>query len=1308
MMEQGELNVKVNANGTVTIGTGHTISGDSVENLLKSASDAYGKRLGKVTYADGTTEVLNEYKENPVKEVPPEMLREVPMMHVEFQRNEDGSIAKDANGKNIVESFGVKYADGTISYTGAGREGVLEAERRRSSAKLYNEAITDARTREDFDTDDQYNSFVINKNIRIGQGSYVKLQDKQGNSKLVAPNGAVVAEGTEEEIRDAYRNESNKLNMAMYAVERAQTSFSSNEKQYIMQTKGFQNDAQFNSFIKSELQKTQQTLQNIYSSWGTAAQEQGIDVTGKNWYQPILPDLTTFVPTITQSTLGYNDWYSINVEGKPAEITTGTDTTLVTEPAKDDIEATEQPADTGTDTTTPQVTLPNSTPYTLPAGYSPTPFGQQPSGTSGGFAPLTGTFTKPTTQFAGYSPTEMPTTQLPTIQTPSISQPQQYEVRNFRNASGMTTSITFVNGVPQTPIPSGFYPVSAQPQGLQTPQTPQVNPPSVTPVTGYRPRMNNPVFAYQQPTPMASGGIVPPVPTASGDKFGGFKPEAMQRIAQNLGYSGDMGGFDQYLNDNPDKKEKMDNYTTRARQMAQGGMVKKYAPGGFETGLASDPNFLSYYQQQMPQQRQNDPATFEERLKAQGYNMDAFGNVSFGGPATQQETPTQQLDAYGQFTQAQQAAQQNLFPTSSNITDPMTGYTLMPSAGIVQNNTQTNTTASTMPEQQVIDLTQYDPRTLGQQYIPQQASYSVDAEGNTVRTDVMEGKDILETQEQLALSPTLPEGATVVPTGTQLTSGQLVSPYSGQVGQATNVPTTLATTEQAMMPLTGQASLMSPVEATGAVSGTLDQASAAQLTQAPMIDAAQQTTSAVSDLKAAQGTGIEMTNPVQREIQEGELISGAANAQKAAEFNEQIEAATAEPSTKATVAGQLEGLMAQFEGGETPAWAAGSMRKAMAEMAARGLGASSMAGQAVIQAAMESALPIAQMDAQTQAQFESQNLSNRQQRAILAAQQRAQFLGQEFDQEFQSRVANAAKISDVANMNFTAEQQIALENSRIANTMELNNLSNRQAMVIAEASALANMDLSNLNNRQQAAVQNAQNFLQTDLSNLSNQQQMEMFKVQQRVQSLFTDQAALNAAQQFNATSQNQVDQFFTSLQSQVAQFNASQANAQGQFNAGQANTIERFNAEINNQRDQFNAQNTLIIDQSNAQWRREIATADTAAVNRSNEINAQALLGLSATAYNNLWQYYGDNMEWAWTSAENERKRVNDLAMVQLQADAQFDAMKYKSDAESSSGFGGLIGKLLTAPLTGTLGGTILGSALGDVITPVVEEAVD
>jgi hypothetical protein len=799
-------------------------------------------------------------------------------------------------------------------------------------------------------------------------------------------------------------------------------------------------------------------------------------------------------------------------------------------------------------------------------------------------------YTPTTTTQVGTSGTIGGTTQTGT----TGQQEQQYTVRQFRNASGLTTSVTFVNGKPISNIPSGFYPVeqgAAQQQqqttATETPtqqdqtttgtlNTQQANV-QQTPTTAgmqvaqtgtqpmYSPQMMQPV-TYN----MANGGAIGAQNTTTNmpmtGQFNGFKPQAMQRIANSLGYTGDMNNFNTFLQQNPAANERMNYYTNVARQMASGGYLK--ASNGADTT---------------------------------------------GAVATQ------------------------------NVAKVM-------------------------------------PTALNQQYIPQQ-NFGTNA-------------NLPSVQAQIAKTPGLPTGATAVPVGTTLDVGQLVSPVSGQVSGGVALPTAQASTTAAGMAQPTQAAQVSTIESATAVNSALDTLQAAQGTLDPRAEvlAAQQTASSVGDVQAAQGNAILMDNPVQRQIQDGELISGAANAQTAATFTEQIEAATATPTKQATVQGQLEGLMAQFEGGNTPAWAAGTMRSAIATLSARGLGASSMAGQAVIQAAMEAALPIAQMDAQTQAQFEVQNLSNRQQRAMLAAQQRASFMGQEFDQAFQARVANAAKVSDIANMNFTAEQQVALENSRIANTVNLQNLSNRQAMVMAEAAALANMDMANLNNRQQAAVQNAQNFLAVEMTNLSNQQQTDLFKAQQRVQSLFTDQAAQNAAQQFNASSQNQVDQFFASLQTQTAQFNATQANAQAQFNAGQINTIERFNAEINNQRDQFNAQNRLIIDQSNAQWRREIATADTAAVNRANEMNATALLGVSQAAYNNLWQYYRDNMEWAWTSAENERQRVTNMAIAQLQADSAANIQNMKQDYQSSANFGSAVFKFLTTDISNSLLGGLFG----------------
>ena len=619
-------------------------------------------------------------------------------------------------------------------------------------------------------------------------------------------------------------------------------------------------------------------------------------------------------------------------------------------------------------------------------------------------------------------------------------------------------------------------------------------------------------------------------------QFKGFKPDAMQRIAGTLGYQGEMNGFKDYLNQNPDKMNVMNMYQNKAIQMARGGMAKNYKPGGLETGETESPSI------------------------------------------------------------------------TQEITDR-------------------------------------------------------------------------------AVNPTLAPGTSVAPVGTVVADNQIIGTGSGQVAGDITTAVTTAGTSQATTAPTTTAATMTADTSSDEVGKVIAETQAAQGTVDPraIVDAQAATSTSVSQLDAAQGKAILMDNPVQRKVEDGELISGAADATTAAKFTEQVQAATATPTKQATVQGQLEGLMSDFEGGETPAWAAGAMRNAAATMASRGLGASSMAGQAVVQAAMESALPIAQADAATVASFETQNLSNRQQRAMLAAEQRAAFMGQEFDQAFQSRVMNASKISDVANMNFNAEQQVALENSRNANTVNIANLSNRQALVMAEAAVLSNLDMANLNNRQQSAVMNAQSFMQMDLTNLSNQQQTEIFKSQQQVQALFTDQAATNAAAQFNASSENQTDQFFANLKTQASQFNTAQTNAQNQFNAGETNVQNKFAAEMMNQRDQFNAQNRLVIDQNNANWRRQVATADTESINRANELNAASLLGISNQAYNDLWSYYGDSMSYAWNSTENERNRIIDMAKLKLSVDSTASTAAAELDFKTAAGWGDLVANVFTADIGGS-----------------------
>ena len=384
-------------------------------------------------------------------------------------------------------------------------------------------------------------------------------------------------------------------------------------------------------------------------------------------------------------------------------------------------------------------------------------------------------------------------------------------------------------------------------------------------------------------------------------------------------------------------------------------------------------------------------------------------------------------------------------------------------------------------------------------------------------------------------------------------------------------------------------------------------------------------------------------------------VTGAVDMERAkAETN--FAAATGVPSTEATVQGQLTQLMEQFEDGETPAWAAGAMRAATQRMAARGLSASSMAGQAIVQAAMESALPIAQMDAQTRAQFEAQNLSNRQQAAMFAAEQRSKFLGMEFDQEFQARVQNAARIADVAQINFTAEQQVALENARMAQTVDIANLDAKNAKIMADAAAMSQLDLTNLNNRQQANVQRAKAFLDFDMSSMTNQQQVAMFKAQSLASVYMSDTAAENAARQFNASSQDQVGMFFSNLQTQIQQFNNEQANAMEKFNAGEANAISQFNAAQQNARDQFNASQALVVEQANTQWEQAITTMDNAAQNQANRDAAIAANGYTETTYNNMLQQERDVLDYAWRSADNALQRENSLLMTEMQTQASVD----------------------------------------------------
>jgi hypothetical protein len=229
-----------------------------------------------------------------------------------------------------------------------------------------------------------------------------------------------------------------------------------------------------------------------------------------------------------------------------------------------------------------------------------------------------------------------------------------------------------------------------------------------------------------------------------------------------------------------------------------------------------------------------------------------------------------------------------------------------------------------------------------------------------------------------------------------------------------------------------------------------------------------------------------------------------------------------------------------------------------------------------------------------------------------------------------------------------------------------------------DANTYKQVIFQNLANNQQAAVVNAQAYLQMDMANLSNNQQANLQNLQAQQQQLLTDNAARNAALQFNATSQNQVNQFYSNLNTNIQEQNARRSDALSQFNIAEQNkvaalnaknataiadanaqrqaAINQFNATLDNQRERFNVENQRVIDQSNVTWRRQINTANTAAVNAANQTNAQNLLNLSNFALSSMWQQWRDEASWVNQSSQNEMNRNHNLAVAALERTTAFD----------------------------------------------------
>ena len=317
---------------------------------------------------------------------------------------------------------------------------------------------------------------------------------------------------------------------------------------------------------------------------------------------------------------------------------------------------------------------------------------------------------------------------------------------------------------------------------------------------------------------------------------------------------------------------------------------------------------------------------------------------------------------------------------------------------------------------------------------------------------------------------------------------------------------------------------------------TTDQAAApTTITEAtkpafPTLTAAQR--QAVQDTRAAQLTREEIAPEVS--VEEADVTGTVSTPSLAAAQTEQLD-------VKATIQGQLEGLYNSIVDGQPlPPWASGPVRAASQIMQQRGLGASSIAGAALVQAVQESAIPIAAADAQKYAAIQVQNLNNKQQAALQNASTYAQMDQRNQDARMRAAIQNSQNFLAIDTANLTAEQA----------TETINFQADIQEMF---------------------TDQSAENA--TRQFNATGQVQVDEFfaelgtKVRTRNSELATANAQfnsdqVNALRQFNQQIQNDRDKFEANLSTQIGQSNAVWRRSINTANNATQNEANRINAQ--------------------------------------------------------------------------------------------------------------------------------------------------
>jgi len=248
-----------------------------------------------------------------------------------------------------------------------------------------------------------------------------------------------------------------------------------------------------------------------------------------------------------------------------------------------------------------------------------------------------------------------------------------------------------------------------------------------------------------------------------------------------------------------------------------------------------------------------------------------------------------------------------------------------------------------------------------------------------------------------------------------------------------------------------------------AITGTAPQGDASQIGGIPTMAASQMQAITGEARKAAAADMMAVVGNIPPEVTAA-IAEDPATVEAQIDKGENLEviAAVAALPEEALVSTQMENLLAGMEDGKTPAWARPAVAAIEQQMAQRGLSASTVGRDALFNAIIQSALPMAQSNAQALQQRAAQNLSNEQQANLASAQN-----------TMTVRMANLSNKQTAASQTADMAQQIKVQQGQF-----------KQQATITTADQQQQVRQQNVQNAQQQASQESSQRQQTALANL--------------------------------------------------------------------------------------------------------------------------------------------------------------------------------------------------------------------------------